>query len=218
MRVLVAEDEQKLALFIARGLRRHGMAVDLAADGELALTKALLHPYDVVVLDRALPSVHGDEVCRRLSRSRAETRILMLTASAGLGDRIEGLNLGADDYLGKPFAFVELVARVRALARRARGPVATVVSRGDLTLDSIAGVARRGGRALPLTRKEFRVLEVLVRAEGRPVTAEELLARAWDEGVDPLTSSARNTVMRLRQKLGDPCPIESRPGLGYFIR
>ena len=217
MRILVAEDEAQLARFIVHGLRRHGMAVDLAEDGEQALHKALVYPYDVVVLDRALPRLHGDDVCRRLLRTRADTRILMLTASGGLDDRVEGLNLGADDYLGKPFAFVELVARVRALARRGRGPYANVLTRGDISIDCVAGIARRGGRALPLTRKEFGVLEVLMRAGGATVSAEELLARAWEEDVDPLTSSVRNTVMRLRQKLGSPPAIDTRPGYGYRI-
>ena len=217
MRVLVAEDEAHLARFIARGLTRHGMAVDVAADGELALRKAFARPYDVVVLDRDLPLVHGDEVCRWLLRNLPETRVLMLTASGSLDDRVAGLNLGADDYLGKPFAFLELVARVRALARR-RGTRATLLVHGDLSLDTLAGIARRAGRTLPLTRRERAVLEELLRADGGLVTAEELLARIWSEDVDPLTSAVRNTVMRLRQKLGEPPAIETRAGRGYRLR
>jgi DNA-binding response OmpR family regulator len=217
MRVLVAEDEAQLARFIARGLSRHGMAVDVAADGELALRKAHVRAYDVVVLDRNLPLIHGDEVCRTLLRQRPQTRVLMLTASGGLDDRVEGLNLGADDYLGKPFAFLELVARVRALARRGRGHE-TLLVHGDLMLDTVSGVARRRGRKLALTRKERAVLEELLRAEGGLVTAEELLERSWSEDVDPLTSAVRNTVMRLRQKLGEPSLIDTRPGRGYRLR
>jgi DNA-binding response OmpR family regulator len=217
MRVLVAEDEEPLARFIARGLTRHGMAVDVAADGELALRKAHVRTYDVVVLDRDLPCIHGDDVCRWLLRNIPETRVLMLTASGSLDDRVEGLNLGADDYLGKPFAFLELVARVRALGRRG-GARVTLLVHQDLSLDVMAGIARRGGRALPLTRKERAVLEELLRAEGGLVTAEELLERIWSEEVDPLTSAVRNTVMRLRQKLGDPPVIETRPGRGYRLR
>jgi DNA-binding response OmpR family regulator len=217
MRVLVAEDEAQLARYIARGLTRHGMAVDVAADGELALRKAHARPYDVVVLDRDLPLVHGDEVCRRLLHNLPETRVLMLTAAGGLADRVEGLNLGADDYLGKPFAFLELVARVRALARRG-GVRSTVLVHDDLSLDTVSGVARRDGRTLALTQKERAVLEQLLLVDGGLVTAEELRDRIWSEEVDPLTSAVRNTVMRLRQKLGEPEAIETRPGRGYRLR
>jgi DNA-binding response OmpR family regulator len=217
MRVLVVEDEPRLARFIHRGLSRHGMAVDVATDGETALRKAYAHPYDVVVLDRNLPRIHGDDVCRRLVGGGLTARILMLTASGGLDDRIEGLNLGADDYLGKPFAFVELVARVRALARRGHGGRETVLSRGDVVLDTVSGVARRSGRRLPLTKKELAVLEVLLRSDGGLVRPEDLLERVWNEDVDPLSSTVRNTVMRLRQKLGDPPAIETRPGRGYRL-
>src|SRR5919197_1995747 len=217
MRVLVAEDEAQLARYIARGLTRHGMAVDVAADGELGLRKAHARPYDVVVLDRDLPLVHGDEVCRRLLHNLPETRVLMLTAAGGLADRVEGLNLGADDYLGKPFAFLELVARVRALARRG-GVRSTVLVHDDLSLDTVSGVARRDGRTLALTQKERAVLEQLLLVDGGLVTAEELRDRIWSEEVDPLTSAVRNTVMRLRQKLGEPEAIETRPGRGYRLR
>src|SRR5438093_1366173 len=194
------------------------MAVDVAADGEVALRKAHARRYDVVVLDRNLPVVHGDDVCRSLVRKRPQTRVLMLTASGGLDDRVEGLNLGADDYLGKPFAFVELIARVRALARRGRSGRGALLVHGDVSLDTVAGIARRAGRTLPLTRKEREVLEQLLPAEGGLVSVEELLEHAWSEDVDPLTSSVRNTVMRLRQKLGEPPLIDTRPGRGYRLR
>jgi two-component system, OmpR family, response regulator VanR len=217
MRVLVAEDEPRLARFVARGLSRHGMAVDLADDGERALQKAYAHPYDVVVLDRNLPLVHGDDVCRRLVQSGLEARILMLTAAGGLDDRIEGLNLGADDYLGKPFAFIELVARIRALARRGRSSRDTLLVHRDVVLDTVSRVVRRDGRLIRLTRKEFGVLEELLRADGGLAGAEQLLAHVWNEDVDPLSSTVRNTVMRLRQKLGEPAILETRPGLGYRL-
>ena len=218
MRVLVAEDEDHLARFIARGLSRVGIAVDVAGDGELALRKAHARRYDVVVLDRNLPIIHGDDVCRSLLRNQPETRVLMLTASGGLGDRVDGLNLGADDYLGKPFAFIELVARIRALARRGPNGHQTLLMHGDVSLDTVAGVARRAGRTLPLTRRERDVLEQLLRADGGLVSAEQLLERCWSDEVDPLTSGVRNTMMRLRQKLGDPPVIETRPGRGYRLR
>jgi DNA-binding response OmpR family regulator len=218
MRVLVVEDEPRLARFISRGLGRHGIAVDLAADGEVALQKVYAHPYDVVVLDRDLPVVGGDDVCRRLVASRLPPRILMLTASGGLDDRIEGLNLGADDYLGKPFAFVELVARIRALARRGRGARSSLLACGDVTLDTVSGVTRRAGRLVPLTAKERGVLEALLAADGGFVSPDELLGRLWNEHVDPLSSTVRNTVMRLRQKLGEPPLIQTRPGRGYRLR
>jgi DNA-binding response OmpR family regulator len=217
MRVLIVEDEANLACFIARGLARHGMAVDVAGDGELAVRKAHARQYDVVILDRKLPVMHGDDVCRSLLRNRPETRVLMLTASGGLDDRVAGLNLGADDYLGKPFAFVELVARVRALARRRNGHEPVLVYR-DITLDTTSGVARRDGRMLALTPRERDVLEQLLRVDGGLVSTDELLERCWSEEVDPLTSAVRNTVMRLRQKLGEPPVIETRPGRGYRLR
>jgi DNA-binding response OmpR family regulator len=223
VRVLVVEDEQTLAEAIARGLRREGMAVDVAADGGAALEKAATNGYDVVVLDRDLPVVHGDEVCRTLISSSpapgaAEIpRILMLTASGELDDRVAGLMLGADDYLGKPFAFAELVARIRALARRGSLAVKPVLEMGDVVLDPARHFVTRAGRPLPVTRKELAVLEVLIRAGGVVVSPEQLLERAWDEHADPFTNTIRVTVMNLRRKLGDPPVIETVVGSGYRI-
>jgi DNA-binding response OmpR family regulator len=216
MRVLVAEDETILAHHVADGLRDAGMAVDLAQDGPGALEKLDLNSYDVVVLDRDLPGMSGDEVCRELSRRRDAPLVLMLTAAADPGDRIDGLAMGADDYLGKPFAFAELVLRVRALARRgrARPPVLT---HGDLVLDSLRRRVRRDGRPVPLTAKEFGVLEALLAADGAVVSAEDLLERVWDEHADPFTNTVRVTVNRLRRKLGDPPMIETLVGAGYRI-
>ena len=215
--MLVAEDEPRLADTVARGLRREGIAVDLAGDGEEALFKARLFPYDVVVLDRDLPALHGDEVCRALSGGSSEARILMLTASAGLDELVSGLALGADDYLSKPFRFAELVARIGALARRA-GPArpATLVV-GDLTLDPARKTVTRFGRPVELTRKEFGVLEELMGAQGGVVRAEQLLARVWDENADPFSNTARMAVMTLRRKLGDPPLIETLKGQGYRL-
>ena len=217
MRVLVVEDEAALAAAVARGLRREGMAVDVAADGDEALGKLGVNRYDVVVLDRDLPGVHGDDVCRHLAGAGSTVRILMLTASGGLDDRVTGLTIGADDYLGKPFAFAELVARIRALARRAVVPLAPVLHSGDLTLDPSRLAAGRAGRRLPLTKKEFAVLAVLMGAAGAVVSAEDLLERAWDEHADPFTNTVRVTVMNLRRKLGDPPVIETVVGSGYRI-
>ncbi len=221
VRVLVVEDEEALADAIARGLRREGMAVDVAGDGSVALEKAATNGYDVVVLDRDLPFVHGDDVCRTLIASApapgaAEIpRILMLTASGDLDDRVEGLMLGADDYLGKPFAFTELVARIRALARRGGLAVQPVLEVGDVVVDPARHFVTRAGRPLPVTRKELAVLEVLIRAGGAVVSPEQLLERAWDEHADPFTNTIRVTVMNLRRKLGDPPVIETVVGSGY---
>jgi DNA-binding response OmpR family regulator len=223
VRVLVVEDEDVLADAIARGLRREGMAVDVAGDGSVALEKAATNGYDVVVLDRDLPVVHGDDVCRKLIASSpapgaAEVpRILMLTASGDLDDRVEGLTLGADDYLGKPFAFTELVARIRALARRGGLAVKPVLEVGDVVLDPARQFVTRGGRPLPVTRKELALLEVLIRAGGAVVTPEQLLERVWDEHADPFTNTVRVTVMNLRRKLGDPPVIETVVGSGYRL-
>jgi DNA-binding response OmpR family regulator len=223
VRVLVVEDEGTLADAIARGLRREGMAVDVAADGGAALEKAATNGYDVVVLDRDLPVVHGDEVCRTLISSSPAPgaseipRILMLTASGDLDDRVAGLMLGADDYLGKPFAFAELVARIRALARRGSLAVKPVLEMGDVVLDPARHFVTRAGRPLPVTRKELAVLEVLIRAGGTVVSPEQLLERAWDEHADPFTNTIRVTVMNLRRKLGDPPVIETVVGSGYRI-
>jgi DNA-binding response OmpR family regulator len=218
MRVLVAEDEEFLAAAIARGLRREGMAVDVARTGTDALDKAMVTPYDVIVLDRDLPGLHGDDVCTKLLAEGRGARILMLTASATVDDRVDGLSLGADDYLGKPFAFVELVARLRALARRPTSATPTTLLRGDLVVDVARHVAVRGDRTLTLTRKELGVLKVLVEADGVVVSAEELLDRVWDEHTDPFTNTVRVTIANLRRKVGEPPLIETVIGAGYRIR
>ena len=216
MRVLVVEDHVELARYIAEGLRDRGIATDLAHDGATALRKGAVHGYDVIVLDRDLPGVHGDAVCVGLREGTSQARILMLTAAATTGDRVEGLNLGADDYLPKPFAFAELVARVHALARRApAGPPLLV--RGDVTLDRARRRARRAGRELSLTRKELGVLEVLLAADGAVVTAEQLLEQVWDENADPFTRTVAVTLGRLRRKLGEPEMIETLVGAGYRV-
>ena len=217
MRVLVVEDEHVLADAIARGLRREAMAVDVSYDGAGALDRVAVNRYDVVVLDRDLPEMHGDEVCRRLVSEALGPRILMLTASAGLEDRVEGLTLGADDYLGKPFAFSELVARVRALGRRTATAQPPVIERAGLTVDPARRVASRDGRFLRLTNKELAVLEVLLCADGAVVSAEQLLERAWDEHADPFTNAVRVMMVKLRRKLGNPPLIETVPGAGYRI-
>jgi DNA-binding response OmpR family regulator len=217
MRVLVTEDDEVLARAVAAGLRREGMAVDLALDGEAALEHLAVNRYDVVVLDRDLPGVHGDDVCRALVTERSETRVLMLTAARSVRERVEGLGLGADDYLPKPFDFAELIARIRALGRRATVPLPPRLEHGDLTLDPARRVAVRAGRRLSLTHKELAVLECLLAADGRPVSAEELLERVWDEAADPFTSTVKTTVRRLRAKLGDPPVIETVRESGYRI-
>ena len=211
------EDQERLALAVAEGLRREGMAVDVSFDGADALTHAALNRYDVVVLDRDLPVVHGDQVCRRLAAEQAETRVLMLTAAGTISDRIEGLELGADDYLPKPFEFAELVARVRALGRRSQSATPPKLARGDITLDPARRVAYRGERRLSLRPKEFAVLEYLLSAGGRVVSAEELLVRVWDEAADPFTSTVKTTVGRLRAALGEPPVIETVRDAGYRV-
>jgi DNA-binding response OmpR family regulator len=217
MRVLVVEDHVELARDIAQGLRDRGMAIDIAHDGAAALQKGVVYRYDVIVLDRDLPGVDGDAVCVGLRERGSDARILMLTASATIGDRVEGLNLGADDYLPKPFAFEELVARVHALARRApAGP--PLLTRGDLALDRARRLVTRGGREIPLTRKELGVLEVLLAAGGAVVSAEELLERVWDENADPFTRTVAVTLARLRRKLGEPELIETVVGAGYRVQ
>jgi DNA-binding response OmpR family regulator len=217
MRVLVAEDHVKMAEAVAAGLRREGMAVDIALDGRQALDRAGFTGYDVIVLDRDLPEVHGDEVCRRLAAGGHEGRILMLTAAGAIEDRVDGLGLGADDYLPKPFAFAELVARIRALSRRSRPPVPPLLARGDLRLDPAHRVATRAGRRLGLTVKEFAVLQLLLEAQGAVVPAEELLEKAWDEMADPFTTTVKATIHRLRAKLGDPPVIHTIPQAGYRV-
>jgi two-component system response regulator VanR len=217
MRILVAEDERRLAGAIARGLRREGMAVDITHDGESALIKARVVPYDVVVLDRDLPELHGDEVCRRLSDGERDTKVLMLTAADGIDDVVDGLELGADDYLPKPFQWKELVARIRALARRAGPARPAVLRRGDLVLDPARHTVTRAGVDVDLTPKEFGVLEALMAADGAAVSVEDLLQRVWDEHADPFTNTVRMTIMTLRRKLGDPPVLETVMGAGYRI-
>ncbi len=217
VRVLVVEDEVPLADALARGLRREGMAVDVAYDGDLGLEKALMTRYDVLVLDRDLPVMSGDELLGHLHADGALTRVLMLTAAGGLADRVSGLELGADDYLTKPFAFEELVARVRALGRRATPASPPVLRGAGLELDPARRTATRDGRDLDLTRKEFGVLAELLRADGAVVSSEELLDRVWDENADPGTTIVRVTVMTLRRKLGDPQPLTTVVGSGYRI-
>jgi DNA-binding response OmpR family regulator len=217
MRVLVVEDHAELANSVARVLRRDGIAVDVAYDGPDALSRTIVIDYDVVVLDRDLPGVHGDEVCRRLLGRPHPTRVLMLTASGTIADRVQGLSLGADDYLPKPFAYPELIARVRALARRAQPPLPPVLEHEDLRLDPAQRVATRAGQRLPLSPKELAVLEYLLAAQGRVVSAEELLIRVWDEAADPFTTTVKATINRLRSKLGDPPVIETVPQGGYRI-
>jgi DNA-binding response OmpR family regulator len=217
MRVLLVEDHAKLATTVAAGLRREGMAVDIAFDGADALQRIDGTDYDVVVLDRDLPLVHGDEVCRRLVAEARHTRVLMLTAASAITDRVEGLGLGADDYLSKPFAFAELVARIRALSRRSAPPIPPIMVRDDLCLDPSRRSATRAGRPLALSPKEFAVLERLLVAQGCVVTAEELLTSVWDEMADPFTTTVKTTISRLRAKLGDPSVIETVPPGGYRI-
>jgi DNA-binding response OmpR family regulator len=217
MRVLVVEDARKLAVTIAVGLRREGMAVDIAFDGEEGLRHAVRESYDVVVLDRDLPKLHGDEVCRALAARGSGARVLMLTASGSVADRIEGLGIGADDYLPKPFDFAELVARIRALARRGQTAVPPILVRGDLRLDSAQRVATRGDRRLELGPTEFAVLELLLAADGATLSARELRARAWDEYVFRHSDVVKVTISRLRRKLGDPPVIETVPNAGYRI-
>ncbi|MGA8116849.1 MAG: response regulator transcription factor [Actinocatenispora sp.] len=217
MRVLVIEDERALADAVARGLRREGMAVDTAYDGTIGHEMALTTRYDVIVLDRDLPGVHGDEICVDLIRAGALTRVLMLTASGSVAERVEGLELGADDYLAKPFAFDELIARVRALGRRATPAAPPVLRVADVELDPAKRGVVRDARALDLTRKEFGVLEELIKARGGVVSSEELLERVWDANTDPFTTTVRVTVMTLRKKLGDPPLIETVVGAGYRI-
>ncbi|GAA2694893.1 response regulator transcription factor [Nonomuraea recticatena] len=217
MRVLLVEDEQPLAKYIAAGLRKHGFAVDLAFDGRAALDKCEVTPYDVVVLDRDLPVVHGDAVCRHLAE-QGRARILMLTASCEVSDRVDGLTLGADDYLGKPFAFSELIARVGALIRRSAPARPPVLRAADVVLDPARRTAERAGRLLALTPKEFGVLEQLLTAGGDVVSAERLLDKVWDEHADPFTNAVRITVGTLRRKLGEPPLIETLTSAGYRIR
>lgn len=217
MRVLVAEDHERVADAVARGLRRGGVAVDVAADGDAALYKARVNDYDVVVLDRDLPRTHGDVVCRTLNAEQPGTKILMLTAAGALDEMVEGLALGADDYMSKPFRFAELAARVDALGRRSGRVRPSVLRHEDLELDPARHVASRGGRDLELSPKEFGVLQELLVADGQVVTTERLLERVWDENVDPFTNTVRMVIVTLRRKLGDPAVIQTVRGAGYRV-
>ena len=217
MRVLVAEDFEVLARSIATGLRREGMAVDVVLDGADALSRLAVTRYDVLVLDRDLPGMHGDDVCRRVVAEGSQTRVLMLTAASTLKDRVDGLDLGADDYLAKPFDFPELVARVRALARRSTPATPPTLEQGDLALDRGRRVAFRAGRRLELSAKEFSLLECLMSNPGRVISSEELLERVWDDATDPFTTAVKTTVRRLRAKLGEPPVIHTVREAGYSI-
>jgi DNA-binding response OmpR family regulator len=217
MRVLVVEDFEVLAAAIGTGLRREGMAVDVVLDGDDALEHLAVARYDVVVLDRDLPGTHGDEVCHALVAGPSGSRVLMLTAASTVKERVEGLGLGADDYLSKPFDFAELVARVRALGRRSAAPLPPVLEAGDVSLDPSRRVAFRAGRRLDLSPKEFAVLECLLSSAGRVVSAEDLLERAWDEAADPFTTAVKTTIRRLRAKLGEPPLIQTVREGGYRI-
>ncbi|MBH1934651.1 response regulator transcription factor [Streptomyces sp. AV19] len=217
MRVLVAEDEETLAELVATGLRRAGFAVDTVYSGDAALAYLGLHDYDVLVLDRDLPRVHGDDVTRRLVASGARTRILMLTAASSMEDRVAGLDLGADDYLPKPFEFPELISRVRALRRRSARPSPPLLERDGLRLDTVRRTASRDGRELGLSPKEFSLLQILLEADGAVVSAEELLERAWDAHADPFTGAVRVAMSKLRGKLGEPQLIRTVQGVGYAL-
>ncbi|HUA49694.1 MAG TPA: response regulator transcription factor [Solirubrobacteraceae bacterium] len=217
MRVLVIEDDREMAEAIAAGLRHARIAVDVAFDGSNGLARSRVNDYDVIVLDRDLPGVHGDEVCARLIADGARSRVLMLTAAASNAALVDGLGRGADDYLPKPFDFPVLVARIGALARRAQPAVAPALRHGDLVVDSASRRALRGSQELKLTPKEFGVLELLLASGGRCVPAEELLARVWDETADPFSHTVKITISRLRAKLGDPPVIETVAGSGYRI-
>ena len=215
MRVLVVEDNSVVADALAEGLRDQGIAVDVAYDGTTGLDKAMVNTYDVIILDRDLPGLYGDAVCQQIVDSPSTSRVLMLTAAGLVEERVEGLNLGADDYLAKPFDFSELLARVHALARRSP-PNPPVLTRGDLILDRARRSVSRADRPVPLARKELGILEVLMSADGAVVTAEQLLERVWDEHADPFTNTVAVTVLRLRRKLGEPPVIETIAG-GYRI-
>lgn len=217
MRVLVIEDDRELAEAIGVGLRRAQMAVDISLEGRSGLERALVNDYDVILLDRDLPGMHGDQVCAEIVAHETRSRVLMLTAAGTIDDRVDGLGRGADDYLGKPFAFAELLARIHALARRSQPALPPVLVRGDLRLDTGERRVWRDGELLALGPKEFGILELLLTAQGRVVSAEEMLARVWDEAADPFTTTVKVTMSRLRRKLGDPPVIETVPQAGYRI-
>jgi DNA-binding response OmpR family regulator len=217
VRVLVAEDVRRLADDIAEGLRDQGMAVDVAYDGKDASTKLAVNPYDVVVLDRDLPEIHGDTICRRIVEENLPVMVLMLTASGAPAERVVGLGLGADDYLAKPFHFPELVLRIRALARRKPGAQDRVLRFGEIELDPLRRTVTRSGRPCDLSPKEFTLLGALLRAAPRVVSAEDLLEQAWDEHADPFTRTVSVTISRLRRKLGEPTAVETVSGAGYRL-
>ena len=217
MRVLIAEDERRLADTLADGLRTRGLAVDVARDGEQALFKARVYPYDVIVLDRDMPRVHGDEVCRAVNAEQPRTKVLMLTAAVAEEELVDGLALGADDYMGKPFSFAELLARINALCRRSGEARPAVLRRGDIELDPAEHTVTRHGQPVALSGKEFGVLETLMVADGATVSPEQLLERVWDEHADPFTNSVRMTIVTLRRKLGDPPAVQTVRGAGYRV-
>lgn len=217
MRLLVVEDEPRLADAVAEWLRDDSHAVDVVHDGAAALERLGINEYDVVILDRDIPVVHGDEVCRSIVASDSSTRVLMLTAAAEIADRVAGLSIGADDYLAKPFAFPELAARVQALGRRSRPAAPPILQRGEVTLDPARRQVFRAGRYVPLSKKEFAVLTELLRADGATVSAEHLLEKAWDENADPFTGAVRLTIHKLRRKLGEPSLVDTITGVGYRI-
>ncbi len=217
MRVLVVEDVPRFANRIAEGLRDQGMAVDVAYDGHEAAAKLDLHPYDVVVLDRDLPGIHGDTLCQTITTSPDPAMILMLTAAGTPTDRVAGLALGADDYLPKPFHFPELVLRIRALARRKPTAQPHTLRAGGIELDPLTGTVTRDGHPIDLTAKERAVLEALLRAMPVALSVEQLLEQAWDENTDPFTNTVKVTIARLRRKLGEPDLIRTTPGVGYRI-
>ncbi|PRY34902.1 response regulator transcription factor [Umezawaea tangerina] len=218
MRVLVVEDEEYLARVIQIGLRRHEMAADVVHDGATALESLAVNDYDVVVLDRDLPGVHGDEVCRRLVALRPDCRVVMLTAAGRLADKVEGLGMGADDYLAKPFDFPELVARLRAVHRRNRQAHAPVLVFADIAFDTHRRRVTRAGREIPLAPKEMAVLELLMRAEGGVLSSEQLLEKAWDDNADPFTNAVRLVIHTLRRKLGEPRVVHTAISAGYCLR
>jgi DNA-binding response OmpR family regulator len=217
MRILVVEDEPLVADAVVRWLRGDAHAVDVVYDGAAAMERIGVHEYDVVVLDRDLPAVHGDEVCRALTAGGQSARVLMLTAAAAVDDRVAGLAMGADDYLSKPFAFAELSARVTALGRRARPAVPPILQHAGIRLDPNRREVYRDGRYVPLSRKEFAVLAELLRAGGAVVSAEHLLEKAWDENADPFSHAMRTTIHKLRRKLGEPPVVLTEPGVGYRV-
>ncbi|WP_154677169.1 response regulator transcription factor [Parafrankia discariae] len=218
VRVMVVEDEPELAGALCEALTRESFAVDVAYDGGEALKKYAAHDYDVVVLDRDLPVVHGDDVCRAIVAAQRSTRVLMLTAASAIRARVEGLAIGADDYLVKPFALAELSARVHALARRTAPAAAPILERAGLRVDQASRTVTRDGHSITLTNKEYAVLVELLRAAGGVLSAEQLLEKVWDENIDPFTNTVRMTVMKLRRKLGTPQLIETLPAAGYRIR